>query len=325
MGLNPVNLALQQGPLTISALGVDPPERSVQFHLTLMSLQDGVARLSPYVPTLEELEIIFNEARRLNTRLLTLVKGERLDHGLVWEDGSLELGLAPSRYVDGNAVPPYLPEGDGEPLLRRFIDDSVNLLSGLAFNEERLDKGLAPLNLLWPWGAGFRVPLPNLALRRGEATSVESNSLRIAGVTRLAGYRHGHRSAFGRGLNTRLERIVERASTQTSLIAVIDAATQLGSRGKIEELQWFAHELDTRLFGPLLDRALREPWDVTIVSPGGYTGDDEPEDASLTGLGLEYRSGPPPQNSHPFDERSLEERSIPTVDVWDFVDRSLST
>src|SRR5579884_4134492 len=40
LGLRPEEAQMRQGPLTVSALGADPPERSTHFHLSLMSF-DG--------------------------------------------------------------------------------------------------------------------------------------------------------------------------------------------------------------------------------------------------------------------------------------------
>ncbi|MFX6823313.1 hypothetical protein ABTH33_20400, partial [Acinetobacter baumannii] len=79
---------------------------------------------------------------------LTPVFGPRLTHGLVWEEGSLDLGTRTPPV--GESVHTGLPEGDGERLLRQLIDDSVNLFSELELNRRRMDEGKSPFNLLWP-------------------------------------------------------------------------------------------------------------------------------------------------------------------------------
>ena len=51
LGLAPEEGQLRQGPLTVSALGWDPPERSLHFHLSLLSLQDTIlAAKQPLTP-----------------------------------------------------------------------------------------------------------------------------------------------------------------------------------------------------------------------------------------------------------------------------------
>src|SRR5207302_8210503 len=134
LGMDPRRVVLQDGPLIVSALAADPPSGSVHFHLSLMSLETGAARrLSVRVPALH-LTAVLEAAKKLNTKWLTVVNGEDADHGLVWEEGSLELGVAPAFAIEGRSINELLPEGDGENMLRRFIDDSVNLLSGLPIN-----------------------------------------------------------------------------------------------------------------------------------------------------------------------------------------------
>jgi len=192
LGLGPSVVSLRQGPLTVSALGFDPPERSTHFHLSLMSYHDGDASIPGVLPRADELELVMSAAKRLDTKLLTVLKGEELNHALVWEALG-DMGTTAASQLDRHPMIEHLPEGDGEAALRRFIDDSVNLLSSLELNERRLDEGLQPFNLLWPWGHGSRTAVPNLALRRGEPAVVESASMRLAGLTRLAGYKHADR------------------------------------------------------------------------------------------------------------------------------------
>src|SRR4051812_26415208 len=79
LGLNPDQGQLRQGPLTVSALGADPPERSTHFHLSLMSLEDGVARIPKVEIAPEEQREIMSLAKKLNTKSLTVVEGEGLD------------------------------------------------------------------------------------------------------------------------------------------------------------------------------------------------------------------------------------------------------
>ena len=149
VGLGPDRVTLRQGPLTVSAFGFDPPERSMHFHLSLMSFEDGIATVPTVLPTPEEEEKLLTEAKRLNTKLLTVLRGEELNHALVWESVG-DVGLTSSATLNGKSMAQHLPEGDGESALRRFIDDSINLLSSLELNERRIDQGLPPFNLLWP-------------------------------------------------------------------------------------------------------------------------------------------------------------------------------
>jgi len=323
LGLGPDTVHLRQGPLTVSAFGFDPPERSTHFHLSLMSFCDGIGSTPSAIPMPEEVEKLLTEAKRLNTKLLTALKGEVLDHGFVWEAVG-DLGTHSASSINGNRIEDFLPEGDGETALRRFIDDSINLLSSLEMNERRIDEGLAPYNLLWPWGHGVRTPVPNLALRRGEPAAIESASMRLAGLTRLAGYRHGDRSAVGKGLQTKLRSIADRATKRDLTIVYLDVAAELRTKNKPEELEWFVRELDRELIQPLLDDHLKTPSRLTFIAPSPFESVESNLKPSSIGLSLSIETAVPSANPYPFDERSLEEKKIPATDLWKLVEAAIT-
>jgi 2,3-bisphosphoglycerate-independent phosphoglycerate mutase len=313
LGMDPLKVQLAQGPLTVAAFGADPPFRSVHFHLSLMSLDEQEqAHPIPFDIPDHQLRAVLEQAERLNTRSLTLVRGEQADHGLVWEEGSLDLGVATPLDVAGKPLTGHLPEGDGERILRRYIDDSVNLLGELVFNEERVDQGLPPLNLLWPWGPGFREVVPNLSLLRGEPAWVESSSLRLQGLARLASYRHGDRASFGRGLSTRLERILDAVERHSLTFAVIGAISRFRQQNQLEEAEFFSREIDQRLLNPLMERSELEPLSLAVVAPR----------ASGDGLALIFDSRRPEESVVPFDERALEDRRIPSLETWKVVEQA---
>lgn len=324
LGMSPATVDLRQGPLTVSAFGFDPPGRSTHFHLSLMSLSDNVLTLPRLLPKPEDLDVLMAAAVRLNTKLLTVLKGETLDNALVWEALG-DLGTKSPAAVGGQNIFGSLPEGDGENQLRRFIDDSVNLLSSLELNERRVDEGLPPFNVLWPWGHGIRTPVPNLALLRGEPAHVESASIRLAGLTRLAGYRHGDRSRFGKGLKTQLREIAGRCVDRTVSIVYISSMQELRSDDNHEECEWFVRELDRELLGPLLNDHLKTPSRLDLIAPPPVgAGDATNTTASEVGLALSVETHVVSSNIFPFDERSLDEKILPKVDLWSLVAAGLA-
>ena len=311
LGMKPEEGQMRQGPLTVSAFGFDPPDRSTHFHVSLLGHMDGQVVQTPEVIRQEDLSKILEEAKRLNAKSLTFLSGEMQDHALVWESLG-DMHTTPASEAVGKPLKPNLPEGDGDRELRRFIDDSINILTGLELNERRIDEGLAPLNLLWPWGHGIRKPVPNLLLKRGERAQVESSSLRQAGLTRLVGYRHGDRQAFGRRVNTKLERLAKIALENELTIFLIDAPEELRQKNMQEELHWFVSELDNTLLKPIFDNAIKSRSRVSIIAPG-----------ETEGLSLNFETGMSNANPYPFDERSLEERSLPKSDAWTEIERAL--
>ncbi|MBL8088308.1 MAG: hypothetical protein JNM85_09615 [Chthonomonas sp.] len=324
LGFEPTQIRLSDGVLTVAALGVDPPDRSVHFHLSLLSVNaDGVIGPTTQRPNHSDLKELLAAAERLNTPRLTLVPGEELDHGLVWEDGSIDMGTVAASNAFGNPVHKVLPEGDGEKMLRRYIDDSVELLGGLDINKRRVDQELPKLNLLWPWGQGFRERVPNLALNRGQAVRIESGSTRLAGLARLAGYLPGERAWHGNGLNVDLDRAL--ASTRSTLptVLLLDGLTSLRAHERLEEMAWLLAQVDQQLLAPLMRQIdAAHPMKLRLLLPGTR---DRPASASPVGLALDYDSRYRQSNGIPFDERMLEERRLPVRTLWEACDEFLSS
>lgn len=312
LGFPPDVVRLRQGPLTVSALGADPPERSTHFHLSLLSLDDeGVVHDLGSTITSEEEEALRPHLARLNTKTLTLLAGDGSDHGLVWE-GLGDLGTTSAAEAVGKPMRGYRPEGDAENLLRRLIDDSVNLLEELDLNIRRRDEGHLPLNLLWPWGEGVRRPVPNLALRRGERAEVWSASMRLAGLARLAGYRHGDRRSVGRGTSTGLSFLAQAALAETPTIVVLEAFREFRASGQMEEAEWFTREVDDRLLRPLFEAAVRDPGRLTVLATG-----------PAGGLGVQFQHRDAGAFTLPFDERSREEKTLRRCDLHEAVASAL--
>ena len=312
LGLSPEEGQLRQGPLTVSALGADPPERSTHFHLSLMSHVDGHAGRVPFGVPEQELRQVLELAQKLNTKALTLVPGEGVDHALVWE-GLGDLRTTPPAELEGNAIRDHLPEGDAEAILRRYIDDSINLLSEIELNHRRAEEELAALNMLWPWGQGVRTRVPNLALKRGEPALVMSSSLRLAGLTRLAGYRHGDRGSFGKLTNTRLNWILEKVMKEPVTIVLLDAVQAFRENGQLEEGNWLVREMESALISKLLADALRNPTRMTLLAPG-----------AAGGLGVSFETGNSGANSLPFDERAFDEKALSKLALHEAVQFGLS-
>ncbi len=304
LGLAPDEGQLRQGPLTVSALGWDPPERSLHFHLSLLSYGESIMApnelLSP-----EEFAVIKSKLDVLKTKKLTTLVGQQFDHGLVWERMGELRTCDPSEIISLEAS---LPEGDGDAELRRFIDDSVNILHEEEFNLRRIDKGIDPVNLAWPWGHGYRLPVTNLALRYGFPYRYESSSFRLAGLVRLAGFRHGEMGRFKSGLQTEFQAI----QYDPGKIVHLDPWLKMREREEFEEMEYIADKCGANLVGRLLDHVLENRLELRLILLGG-----------ARGLGTTF-SAIPSSSALPLDERSLFETRIPGEQLHEFVRRALA-
>ena len=124
-------------------------------------------------------------------------------------------------------------------------------------------------------------------------------------MTRLAGYRHGDRNAFGVGVKTRFRSIVRDAIDSGVCIIYCDAPQRFRAEGQLEELDWFVRELDREFLGPIAD-----------CSEIKFT-------LCTNGLAFRYSTEESVDNHWPFDERVLEEKEIPRRDLWTIVEEGI--
>ena len=300
LGIEPTSVEGSPGVLTVAALGADPPERSVHFAVTPLVMEDGQLRRPVTKPTPEERRAFIGVAKRLDTSKMSFVEGPLDAHGLVLEDGSIELGTTePDDVGDYRAS---LPEGDGETVLRRWIDDGINLLREAEFNRIREAEGIEMIDTLWPWGPGFRGQFPNLPIRYGAPIRVVGGSMRIQGLARLCGCRLSG-GMFGEGTNTRLEQVA--TSSPGVQIGLIEAFQQFDAIEQEAERRWLTDEMDRRLWNPLIGEEDLQLL-VTAITPEG-------------GLVLHYDSRQVIENSVPFAERVLDDRTVHATSLADAV------
>lgn len=303
---------LPRGPLVLSAFGVDPPERSVQFEMSLLSVSDEgligeIGRVSA-----DEFIGLDKQFAKLATKDLTPVFGELTTHGLVWENGSLELGVTAPNDVLSKGYGYGLPEGDGEIKLRQLIDDSLNLLDGLEFNRIREGEGLAKANLLWPHSFGFKPSLPNLAIRRGAPGFVWSESIAMQGLTRMVGYRHSDRAGFRKGIHLAESVIMEFKSAQSSVL-IYSSLGDILQAGRDDEARFGLEELDQLLFEPWATEIRQEKRsEVVILCPS----------QTEVGLGIVVKNTT--HGSFPFDARVLDDPRLGTQRTLEIVAESLT-
>jgi len=295
----PPNLA--EGVLAVSSLGADPPKGSVHFCMTLMSTDGHRSNNSSFPPDESVLEVIWQKALTLETSCLKMVRGVGVDHALVWEDGSIEMKCFTPEELASQGLTLSFPEGDGEQMLRRLIDDSINLLSEIEVNRIRQEEGLERLNLLWPWGPGFRPRLPNLTMERGMSVQIESPSSRLKGLSRLVGYRHGDPWSLGSGTNVKLEQMTDALQKVPMGLAVMPTVGEFRQKEKQQEASWLGNEVLSRLVEPLLFSSEHERMRILLIAT----------QRNGEGLALDFRSDAIRENRDiPFSAEALEEKSL---------------
>ena len=314
LGLEPNTFQLSEGVLAVAAFDADPPDRSVHFCASILSIMGDEIRTADYPPSNENIEELLGQVKRLETSKLKLIVGREMEHALVWEDGSTDLSCKEPSVAIEQGLRRALPEGDGETMLRRFLDDSVNLLSELEVNKVRVDEGLNPINLIWPWGPGLRPRMPNLTVERGTSVRVESPSIRLKGLSKLVGYRHGDPWSLGKGTNLRLKELAALVAASPFAIVVLPTIGELRSKEMEEEARWLGREVGLRLLAPLFGEPRNQPARVILIAT----------QKCGEGLALDYRSDCPIERREMrFGAELLEDRKTGSTTLHELIEEAL--
>ena len=298
-------IVLDQGPLTVAALGWNPPERSVQFHLSLLTLSGDFVGLQVPKPSVDEFKVIEQQLMRLNTKSLTILMGDGLDHAMVC-DKRIDLRTTSPSIASVQGKHLSLPEGDAENEFRRFVDDSVNLLAEQEFNIRRMDQGISPINLCWPWGQGERPRVSNRAIELGFPWKVLARSFALRGLAKLSGLRPQKLPEWESIDFAKLARDIQ--SDPRTLI-IIDIPVVPGDDEEREAFLNRIANLGTLLIDPLLEWRRDSKGQLVFVAT-------ERVNEGIVG----YCTKENERVHFPFDERSLVERKVQDLSLTSLLD-----
>lgn len=306
LGMNLSTLALPLGPLTVAITKARAPERSVHFQISALSFNDktGIVSAPGAFLSAEDQRYLEAQLLRLNSDGWTSIPFENFTHAAVWEPGSLELGTTSAEVLIGQLLNLNLPCGDGELMLRRFIDDSVNLLSDSEMNKRRIDGELPLINLFWPHGQGIPQNFPMLAIRYGISLTTFSQNIALRGIVPQVGWAHADPSLLGNGFNFSAENLYKKFSTSDANILVFDSFTRARNAHRLEHALQLMESLDATIFKQIALQPITEPCELQVVCPFN-------EGELTRGLALRFRNWSANSNTIPFDERALDESRLP--------------
>ncbi len=328
MGYDPRLYYCGRGPLEAASMGVRLDEDQVAFRCNLVTEEGG--RLADYsaghITTEEAREIIRFLEDKLGDNFTSFHPGVGYRHLLVLRGLTyLESRCVPPHDAVGEQVEDIMPQGPGAERLRGLMRLSRKLLQEHPVNRRRLDSGLRPANMIWPWGQGRSPHLPTLRERYGLSGAVitavdlikglgRHADLEVVDVPGATGYYDTDYRAKGIYALEALRRV--------DLIYVhVEAPDEAGHEGnweaKVEALESF----DRHIVGPLLDESVRRgeelrvllaPDHLTPIEVGTHVDDPVPFAVYIPGV--------KPDRVREFTEKGAAEGTYDRLPGWKMMD-----
>jgi 2,3-bisphosphoglycerate-independent phosphoglycerate mutase len=189
LGYDPKKYYTGRGPIEAVAMGVPLDAKDVAFRCSLVYC-DGETMIdssSGHITTEEAGELMELVQNKLGGRQLKFYPGVQYRHIMAWRDGSVGVKTTPPHDIQNQKIEEFLPQGDGEDMLRTLMFDSLELLDNHPVNKRRRDQGKNPGNMIWLWGQGYAPNLPNFFLLHQKQGAVITAVDVIRGLGRATG------------------------------------------------------------------------------------------------------------------------------------------
>ncbi|HEY3281104.1 MAG TPA: cofactor-independent phosphoglycerate mutase [Armatimonadota bacterium] len=258
-GYDPRRYYTGRGPIEAASMELPLNPRDVVFRCNLVT-SDGETMLdysAGEITTEESRELIQLIDSKLGGTRFTFYPGVGYRHLMVWRDGKHEQRTTPPHDILDKPIAPYLPEGDGEEVLRQLMWDSLEILLDHEVNRRRRDQGKRPATMIWLWGQGLAASFPAFSVKYGLTGAVISAVDLVRGIGKLAGLEVVIVPGANGTLNTNYEGKAEAAldalRRHDVVIVHVEAADEAGHHGDPEEKIEALQRIDSRLLSPLRD------------------------------------------------------------------------
>lgn len=157
------------------------------------------------------------------------------------------------------AVEQHFPTGAMKKELTRLMQVSYEALKDHPINRDRIARGLLPANMIWPWGAGRAMLLPDFRAKYGHSGAVISAVPLVWGIAELAGLPHPEVEGATGDLDTNYAGKVEAALTALAagddFAAIhVEAPDEMTHAGALDKKLEAIRRLDKLVVAPLLER-----------------------------------------------------------------------
>ncbi len=273
-GLDPLSYGEVGGVLDAAAFDVPVGSLDQAFRLALVTA-DATTIFDPTAGhvskdeatlLLDALSDVFSDPD------LSFRPGDGWRNVLLWKGArDVRVKTVPPYEVVGKSLRAAMPRGTGIGRLLAAIERSAEILGPHEVNACRRDLGENPATLVWPWGPGVLLPLPDFLARTGIRAAVVGRNPSVIGAAKLQRIEHlpvdGATGRADTNLKAKAETALQALETRDFVLLHVDAlAATSHARDfvlKVETLE----RVDGYLLPPLRDAAARG--DVRLVVIAG--------------------------------------------------------
>ncbi len=328
LGYDPREYYTGRGPLEAISMGVSLGAEDVAFRCNLVTEEGG--RLADYsaghVTTEEAEELISFLHKRMEDEYTAFYPGMGYRHLLVLRGLKyLEARCIPPHDVVGREISDILPQGTGSERLQALMRLSRRLLEDHSVNRWRVERGLRPANMIWPWGQG-RVPvLPTIPDRYGLRGSIITAVDLVKGLGILAGLKvvevPGATGYYDTDYAAKARYALDSLRGADMVYVHVEAPDEAGHEGDWDAKVKALEEFDSKIVSAFLDESvltgeefafLLMPDHLTPLEVRTHVRDPVPFAI--------YYPRVVPDGGGSFSERGVAEGTYESIPAWELLD-----
>ncbi|MHB0997688.1 MAG: cofactor-independent phosphoglycerate mutase [Armatimonadota bacterium] len=326
MGYDPRKYYTGRGPIEAVSMEIPLESKDVAYRCNLLS-SDGETMIDysgGHVSTDEARELMTYVNDKLGTRSIKFYPGISYRHIMVWRDGMWDVKTTPPHNITGKPIASYLPQGDGENTLKSMIFDSLELLDNHPVNQRRRDAGKPAANMIWPWGQGRSLDIPNFFSKTGLTGAVVAAVDLLRGLGRAMGLKvidvPGATGYLDTNFVGKAQYALDALRDHDFVLVHVEAPDEAGHIGDIDKKIQAIESIDKLVLGTMMEglkgtdkfRILVTPDHVTPISIRTHA--DDPIPFAL------FSSFETAGTNLPFDERSVPEAKLRVEEGFRLID-----
>lgn len=276
-----------RGPLEAAALGIPVAGNDLALRANLVYVaDDAMADYSGgHISSEEAAQLIGALDDELGSDAFSLHPGVSYRHILVAHDAGVAPGdliFSPPHDILDQPLEGHWVQGKSTAALHlatalnNLMRESKEILEVHPVNRKRMQDGLAPVNMVWLWGAGGAPNLPSFSERYGVEGSMISAVDLVRGIAKIIGLTAVQVPGATGYLDTNYEGKVEAAlsalDSQDFAYLHVEAPDEASHEGSLEKKLQAIEDFDARVVGPVLagleDRG--DPFRIAVL-PDHYT------------------------------------------------------
>ena len=267
LGYDPKLYYTGRSPLEALSVGVQMEPDDIVFRCNLVTLTEEepypektiVDHSSSEISTADA-DVLMDAIREhFNCDEFQFYTGTSYRHIMIWKHGRVSQLEPPHDHLE-RVIGPYLPQ---EACLRRFMEESFDILNNHPLNLARAAAGKNKGNSLWYWGAGTRPNLRSFAEKTGLKGAVVSAVDLLKGIAVGAGMQVYHVPGATGSIDTNWEGKAQAAidallkDGNDFVYVHVEAPDEMAHQGLTMEKVKSIEYLDSRIIAPVI-QALEE-------------------------------------------------------------------